>query len=52
VALICCTNEPDTLKAEMALLGDKKIAVFGREHLMDLPKKIAEWIKQADKDAR
>ncbi|MGB3207554.1 MAG: DUF1887 family CARF protein [Crinalium sp.] len=52
VALICCTNEPDTLKAEMALIGDKKIAVFGREHLRDLPKKIEEWIKQADKDAR
>ncbi|MEA5498951.1 DUF1887 family CARF protein [Limnoraphis robusta Tam1] len=52
VALICCTNEPDTLKAEMALIGDKKIAVFGRDDLMDLPKKIAEWIKQADKDAR
>jgi hypothetical protein len=52
VALICCDKEPDTLKAEMALLGDKKIAVFGREHLMNLQKKIEEWIKQADKDAR
>lgn len=52
VALICCTNEPDTLKAEMALLGDKKIAVFGRDDLMDLPKKIEDWIKQVDKDAR
>jgi len=52
VALICCTNEPDTLKAEMALLDDKKIAVFGREDLMNLPKRIEEWIKQADKDAR
>jgi len=52
VALICCTNEPDTLKAEVALLGDKKIAVFGRDDLMDLSKKIEEWIKQNDKDTR
>lgn len=52
VALICCTNEPDTLKAEMALLDDKKIAVFGRDDLMDLSDKIEEWIKQSDKDAR
>jgi hypothetical protein len=52
VALICCSNEPDTLKAEMALLGDKKIAVFGRDDLMDLSQKIEQWIKQADKDAR
>lgn len=52
VALICCTNEPDTLKAEMALLDDKKIAVFGRDDLMNLSDKIEEWIKQSDKDAR
>jgi hypothetical protein len=52
VGLICCTNEPDALKAEMALLGDKKIAVFGRNDLMDLSNKIEEWIKQSDKDAR
>jgi Domain of unknown function (DUF1887). len=52
VALICCSNEPDTLKAEMALIGDKKIAVFGRDDLMDLSQKIEQWIKQADKDAR
>jgi hypothetical protein len=52
VALVCCTNEPDTLKAEMALLDDKKIAVFGREDLIDLSSKIEEWIKQTDKDAR
>lgn len=52
IALICCTNEPDTLKAEMALLDDKKIAVFGRDDLMDLSDKMEEWIKQSDKDAR
>lgn len=52
VALICCTNEPDGLKAELAVLDDKKIAVFGREDLMDLSSKIEAWIKQNDKDAR
>jgi hypothetical protein len=53
VALICCTDEPDTLKAEIAVsLDDKKIAVFGRDDLMDLQSKIEEWIKQSDKDAR
>jgi hypothetical protein len=52
VSLICCTNEPDALKAEMALLGDKKIAVFGRDDLMDLSDKLEKWIKQSDQDAR
>jgi len=51
VALICCTNEPDGLKAELAVLDDKKIAVFGRDDLMDLSSKIEAWIKQNDKDA-
>ncbi|MBE9163851.1 Card1-like endonuclease domain-containing protein [Tychonema sp. LEGE 06208] len=52
VALICCTDEPDTLKAEVAVLDEKKIAVFGRDDLMDLASRIGEWIKQNDKDAR
>lgn len=52
VALICCSDEPDSLKAEVAVLDDKKIAVFGREDLMNLSSKIEEWIKQNDKDAR
>ncbi|MBD1930135.1 DUF1887 family protein [Trichocoleus sp. FACHB-90] len=52
VALICCTNEPDTLKAEMALLDDKKIAVFGRNDLMNLSIKMEEWIKENDKNAK
>ncbi len=51
VALICCTNEPDGLKAELAVLDDKKIAVCGRDDLMDLSSKIEAWIKQNDKDA-
>lgn len=52
VALICCSDEPDTLKAEVAVLDDKKIAVFGRDDLMDLASKIESWIKQNDRDAR
>jgi hypothetical protein len=52
VALISCTDEPDTLKAEIAVsLDEKKIAVFGRDDLMDLQSKIEEWIKQSDRDA-
>jgi hypothetical protein len=53
VALICCTDEPDALKAEIAnSLDDKKIAVFGREDLINLSSKIEQWIQQNDKDAR
>lgn len=53
VALVCCTNEPDSLKAEIAnSLDDKKIAVFGRNDLENLSTKIEQWIQQNDKDAR
>lgn len=59
VALVCCFNEPDyskddidSLKAEVAdLLEDKKIAVFGREHLTNLSQEIADWIAQNDREA-
>ncbi|MEH2196103.1 MAG: DUF1887 domain-containing protein [Nostoc sp.] len=53
VALICCFNEPDTLKAEiLASTNDKKIAVFGREHLTNLSEEIANWIAQNDREAK
>jgi hypothetical protein len=53
VALVCCFNEPDTLKAEIvASTNDKKIAVFGREHLNNLSEEIANWIDQNDEDAK
>ncbi|NJL66200.1 MAG: DUF1887 family protein [Microcoleus sp. SM1_3_4] len=52
VALICCTDEPDTLKAELAVLDSKKIAVFGRDDLMNLSNKIEKWIEQNDREAR
>ncbi|MGF1674995.1 MAG: Card1-like endonuclease domain-containing protein [Rivularia sp. (in: cyanobacteria)] len=52
VALICCSNEPDTLKAEIAdSINDKKIQVFGREHLTNLSQEIADWIAQNDREA-
>ncbi|NMG08855.1 DUF1887 family CARF protein [Brasilonema sp. UFV-L1] len=53
VALICCSGEPDTLKAEMTeTLAKNKIAVFGREDLVNLSKKITEWIVQNDREAK
>ncbi len=52
VALICCSNEPDTLKAEIAdSTNDDKIQVFGREHLTNLSQEIADWIAQNDQEA-
>jgi hypothetical protein len=50
VALVCCTDEPDSLKAELAVLDSKKIAVFGRDDLIDLSSKIEKWIEQNDLD--
>lgn len=53
VALVCCFNEPDTLKAEIvASTNDKKINVFGREHLNNLSEEIANWIDQNDEDTK
>ncbi|MGB6166256.1 MAG: hypothetical protein WBF52_01605 [Geitlerinemataceae cyanobacterium] len=52
VALVCCSDEPGSLKAEMAVLDSKKIAVFGREDLMSLSTKIENWIQENDRNAR
>ncbi|MBD2471728.1 Card1-like endonuclease domain-containing protein [Nostoc sp. FACHB-145] len=53
VALVCCFNAPDTLKAEIvASTNDKKIAVFGQEHLNNLSEEIANWIDQNDEDTK
>ncbi|MGM3309665.1 Card1-like endonuclease domain-containing protein [Anabaena sp. WFMT] len=53
VALICCSDEPDSLKSEMAdTLSSKKIAVFGREHLTKLAKEIEQWIIKNDQEAK
>lgn len=53
VALVCCSDEPDSLKAEISgKLPNKKIAVFGREHLQNLATEITNWIVQNDKEAK
>jgi len=53
VALVCCSDEPDSLKAEISgTLPNKKIAVFGREHLENLATEITKWIVQNDKEAK
>lgn len=49
--LVCCSDEPDSIKAEIGnLLDQKKIAVFGCEDLIDLSIKISYWIKQKDEE--
>ncbi|MEH2030752.1 MAG: DUF1887 domain-containing protein [Nostoc sp.] len=53
VALVCCADEPDTLKAEIAdTLSNKKIAVFGRADLLNLSDNIIKWIVDNDREAR
>jgi len=53
VALVCCSDDPDSLKAEISgTLPNKKIEVFGREHLEDLATEITKWIGQNDKEAK
>ena len=63
VALVCCASEKDVNALETEIVNvfnptpesgkrNHKIAVFGRDDLMNLASKIAEWIQQNDKDAR
>ena len=53
VALVCCSDEPDSIKAEMSdTLANKKITVFGREDLINLSEKITEWIVQNDRETK
>ncbi|MCP2727173.1 Card1-like endonuclease domain-containing protein [Limnofasciculus baicalensis] len=63
VALVCCASEKDVNALETEIVNvfnpapesgkrDRKIAVFGREDLIDLSSKIEAWVKQNDKDAR
>ena len=47
VALMCCFEDSESLKSELAsLLGENQVTVFGREHLDDLPKAIFQWINE------
>ena len=63
VALVCCASQKDVkvLRTEITNVlnseadsptKDYKIAVFGRDDLMDISEKIAEWIAQNDQDAQ
>jgi hypothetical protein len=51
VILVCCSGDPDSIKAEIGnLLDQKKIAVFGCKHLTELSRNISDWINQKDKE--
>jgi hypothetical protein len=53
VALVCCSDEPDTIKAEIVnTLSKKKIAVFGRANLLNLSDNIINWIVENDREAK
>lgn len=49
VALVCCFDEPDSLKAELAgLLDQSQIAVFGQNSFPRLVEEISAWIREAN----
>lgn len=53
VALVCCFNDPESLKAEVSrIIPKKKIAVFGREHLKSLATELSKWIQHNDKETK
>ena len=53
VALVCCSDEPDALKAKIEVaLENRKIPVFGRDDLADLANKISTWIEQSVEEAQ
>ena len=47
MALVCTSNKPETVEAEAQRdIGASRIAVFGRDHLKNLPYAIGNWIRQ------
>ena len=53
VALVCCSDKPDALKAKIEVaLENRKIPVFGRGDLADLSDKISQWIEQSVEEAQ
>lgn len=53
VALVCCSDEPEVLKAELEVaIEDSKINVFGRKHLADLPGAISTWIDNLERNSQ
>ncbi len=52
VALVCCFDAPDSLKAEISrTIPNNKIAVFGRQDLANLSEEITKWIARNDREA-
>lgn len=47
VALVCCSDEPESIEAEIKRdFGIKgRIRVFGREHLADLGAQVSDWMR-------
>ncbi|MBF2063245.1 MAG: DUF1887 family protein [Calothrix sp. C42_A2020_038] len=53
IALVCCFDEPDSLKAEISgKIPDKKIAVFGKEDIKKLATELNNWIQKNDEGTR
>ncbi|MDZ8227618.1 Card1-like endonuclease domain-containing protein [Nostoc sp. ChiVER01] len=53
VALVCRSDEPDTLKAEISnIVSGNKIAVFGCADLLNLSDNIIKWIFENDRGAK
>lgn len=53
VALVCCFDEPNKLKAELEVaIKDRKVAVFGREDIPNLSKGIVQWIADSERETR
>jgi hypothetical protein len=49
IALVCCYDDADDLQNEVeALVSDIQLRVFGRYDLLDLHKKIEQWLKDLD----
>lgn len=49
IALVCCYDDADDLQNEVeALVSDIQLRVFGRHDLLDLHKKIEQWLKDLD----
>ena len=49
VALVCCSDETEGLRKELAtILKEQRIKVFGRRHLLSLADEIKTWIREND----
>ncbi|MCL5999073.1 MAG: hypothetical protein M1546_23880, partial [Chloroflexi bacterium] len=46
IALVCCSDHPEWVQAEMRRDLDPHVTVFGRDHLLELCKKLSDWIAE------